>query len=97
MDNSILFKKIKMIVFFCVSEMSKINYQATFKIFLLSINILEKNSHHTGSGFQQRRTMASPKIILGRRIFARDARNNVQCCWLKAKRRQKEKNYLTAR
>ena len=43
MDNSILFKKIKMIVFFCVSEMSKINYQATFKIFLLSINILEKN------------------------------------------------------
>ena len=77
MDNSVLFKRIKMIVGFCVPEMSKINYQATFKTFLLLKNSLKKNSHHTGSGFQQRRTMASPKIIVGRRIFATDARKNV--------------------
>ena len=64
MDNSVLFKRIKMIVSFCVPEMSKINYQATFKTFLLSINILTKNSHHTGSDFQQRRTVAFIKIII---------------------------------
>ena len=64
MDNSVLFKRIKMIVGFCVPEMSKINYQATFKTFLLSINIIKKNSHHTGSGFQQRRNVAFLKIII---------------------------------